>query len=204
MNKKMLKMSLLMVVMLSCVSCARTKVAVPEPAKMEPVPVETVVVAPEPEPEPEVVEEAVDAVADAIREEELKAARDAFFNQYIYFAFDKASLDSAAQEVIAKKKQWMEDNPGVGVIIEGHADRRGSRVHNQDLGRRRALAVQTYLVFLGVDSKRLSCKSLGEDQPVAQGNTEADHALNRRVECKIYALSDSGAHQDAEKKVETP
>ena len=202
MNKNTLKMVLLMVVMLSCVSCARTKVAVPEPAKMEPVPVETVVVAPE--PEPEVVEEAVDAVADAIREEELKAARDAFFNQYIYFAFDKASLDSAAQEVIAKKKQWMEDNPGVGVIIEGHADRRGSRAHNQDLGRRRALAVQTYLVFLGVDSKRLSCKSLGEDQLVAQGNTEADHALNRRVQCKIYALSDAGAHQDAEKKVETP
>lgn len=105
--------------------------------------------------------------------------------QRIQFAFDQYTLSDQAREVLAGNAAWMQANTGARVIIEGHCDERGSDEYNLALGERRALAAQNYLVSLGVDPRRLSTISYGEERPLAPGNGEAAWAQNRRAEFKV-------------------
>jgi peptidoglycan-associated lipoprotein len=126
----------------------------------------------------------------AARAEQLKAeaaqrdqttAKNRFVNEMVYFAFDDASLDQQAQEVLREKAVWLRDNPDASVIIEGHTDERGTNAYNLALGERRAESVKSFLVNLGVDASRLTTISYGEERPIAFGQTEAAWAQNRRV-----------------------
>lgn len=126
----------------------------------------------------------------AVRAEQLKAeaaqrdqttAKNRFVNEMVYFAFDDASLDQQAQEVLREKAVWLRDNPDASVIIEGHTDERGTNAYNLALGERRAESVKSFLVNLGVDASRLTTISYGEERPIAFGQTEAAWAQNRRV-----------------------
>ena len=126
----------------------------------------------------------------AARAEQLKAeaaqrdqttAKNRFVNEMVYFAFDDASLDQQAQEVLREKAVWLRDNPDAGVIIEGHCDERGTNAYNLALGERRAESVKSFLVNLGVDASRLTTISYGEERPIAFGQTEAAWAQNRRA-----------------------
>ena len=73
---------------------------------------------------------------------------------------------------------------GNRVVLEGHADERGTREYNMALGERRAKAVQRYLVLQGVSPAQLELVSYGEERPVATGNDEQSWAQNRRVELR--------------------
>ena len=68
------------------------------------------------------------------------------------------------------------------VVIEGHADERGSEEYNLALGERRAEAVRRYLEALGVAESQLRIVSYGESKPAALGSDEAAWRLNRRAE----------------------
>ena len=68
------------------------------------------------------------------------------------------------------------------IVLEGHADERGTREYNLALGQRRADAVSQYLILNGIDSNRLILKSYGEERPVSFGQDERSYAKNRRVE----------------------
>lgn len=105
--------------------------------------------------------------------------------QRIHFAFDQYILSDQAREVLAGNAAWMKANPGARVVIEGHCDERGSDEYNLALGERRALAAQSYLVSLGIDSGRLSTISYGEERPLAPGRGEEAWAQNRRAEFKV-------------------
>lgn len=99
----------------------------------------------------------------------------------INFDYDRATLTSEARAKLKENANWMKANSGVSVQIEGHCDMRGSIEYNLSLGERRAKAVKSYLVSLGVASDRLSVISYGKEKLLAMGDTEADHARNRRA-----------------------
>ena len=100
----------------------------------------------------------------------------------VYFGFDDHSLDAQAQANLDAVAQYMKDNSGVQVKLEGHCDERGSTEYNLALGQRRAQAVKDYLMQLDIDGNRLPTISYGEENPAVEGNNEAAWSQNRRVE----------------------
>src|SRR3546814_1154726 len=76
---------------------------------------------------------------------------------------------------------WLKKYPNWKVVIEGHADERGTREYNLALGERRANAVKTYLVNQGIPANRVTTISHGKERPVALGSNEAAWAQNRRA-----------------------
>ena len=99
----------------------------------------------------------------------------------INFELDKASLTESARARLTENAKWINEHPGLTIQIEGHCDSRGSVEYNLALGERRAQSVKSYLVNLGVDGKRLTIISYGEEKPVATGDSESVYAQNRRA-----------------------
>jgi peptidoglycan-associated lipoprotein len=104
-----------------------------------------------------------------------------FENEDVFFEFDSASLTAEAQEILRAKAEWLRDNPGVRVLIEGHCDERGTNEYNLALGDRRAFSSKAFLTDLGIDDARISIISYGEERPIAPGASEEAWAKNRRA-----------------------
>lgn len=100
--------------------------------------------------------------------------------QTIYFKFDNAEIQPDYQDMLTAHAEYLRDNAEVKVIVEGHADERGTPEYNIALGERRANAVAKYLQALGVSASQISIVSYGEEKPLVLGHTEADYAKNRR------------------------
>ncbi|MGD8926142.1 MAG: peptidoglycan-associated lipoprotein Pal [Thioalkalispiraceae bacterium] len=100
----------------------------------------------------------------------------------IYFDFDSSEIKQADREVVLAHARYLVDNPSVKVVLEGHADERGTREYNIALGERRAKAVSQLMLLQGVAQSQLDIVSFGEERPVALGHDESAWSLNRRVE----------------------
>ncbi|HKJ22353.1 MAG TPA: peptidoglycan-associated lipoprotein Pal, partial [Gammaproteobacteria bacterium] len=98
----------------------------------------------------------------------------------IYFDFDRSNIKPEFRDAISKNAQVLMDNPDVTVVIEGHADERGTTEYNLALGQRRANSVRQALIEQGVDDSRLDIVSYGEERPVDPGHNEEAWAKNRR------------------------
>jgi OOP family OmpA-OmpF porin len=103
----------------------------------------------------------------------------------VNFDNDKAELRPDAIAILDDAVATLQANPDVKVEIDGHTDSRNSEWYNLDLGERRAKAVMQYLITKGIDAERLTAKSYGESQPIADNDTEAGRIQNRRVELHI-------------------
>jgi peptidoglycan-associated lipoprotein len=115
-------------------------------------------------------------------EEERKLTEQAVFeNEDLHFEFDSIRLNPQAQEILRKKAQWLRENPGVRVVIEGHCDNRGTNEYNLALGDRRAHSAKVFLIDLGIDETRMQTLSFGEERPLDSGDTEQAWARNRRA-----------------------
>jgi peptidoglycan-associated lipoprotein len=66
------------------------------------------------------------------------------------------------------------------ITIEGHCDERGTAEYNLALGERRAIAVKTFLVSLGISPDRVRTISYGKEFPFDPGKTEEAFYRNRR------------------------
>ncbi len=99
----------------------------------------------------------------------------------VHFDYDSSTIGSEARRQLGENATWIKANTGVTVQIEGHCDSRGSVEYNLALGERRAKAVKNYLTTLGIDSKRLTILSYGEEKPIATGDSEDAFAKNRRA-----------------------
>lgn len=99
----------------------------------------------------------------------------------VFFDYDKAALSGEAKATLKANADWIKANPKYTVQVEGHTDSRGSTEYNLSLGERRAKSVRSYLESLGVEARRLTVLSYGEEKPLAQGDTEAAYAKNRRA-----------------------
>ena len=98
----------------------------------------------------------------------------------VFFGYDRSDLTPEARSVLEKQATWLMQYPNLNVIIEGHADERGTREYNIALGERRASAVQDYLVALGIDASRIQIISYGKERPAVPGANESVWAQNRR------------------------
>ena len=100
-----------------------------------------------------------------------------------YFDYDQASLDGDVRASLDAQAATLRNSSDV-IVLEGHADERGSREYNLALGERRAKAVADYLAIQGISRARIEVVSFGEERPVALRSNSEDYALNRRVELK--------------------
>ena len=101
-----------------------------------------------------------------------------------YFDFDKSVVRPEAREALAKHAQFLMENPSARIVLEGHADERGTREYNMALGERRAKAIMRYLTIQGVPAAQIETVSFGEEVPVAFGHDNSSWQLNRRVEVR--------------------
>ncbi len=125
-------------------------------------------------------EERLTAAAEEAKRE-IIAARNMFMDEDIYFKKGSYSLPPEAKEILKKKARWLQDNPDISVIIQGHSDEPGSAEFNLALGEKRAGKVKTFLIKLGITSSRLIPVSYGREHPVASGQNKEDRSKNRRV-----------------------
>lgn len=103
-------------------------------------------------------------------------------NRVIYFAYDSSDVRAEDQALVEAHANYLAQNPGQRVLLEGHADERGSREYNIALGERRALAIGRLLQLLGVSGGQMRNVSYGEERPTESGHDDGSWALNRRVE----------------------
>ena len=99
----------------------------------------------------------------------------------VNFDFDSAELTVSARSTLNRQAAFLSLNPDLMIVIEGHADERGTREYNLALGDRRATAVRDYLVAKGINSARVRTVSYGKERPAIAGSDEAAWAKNRRA-----------------------
>ena len=84
----------------------------------------------------------------------------------VFFATNESVLTTASRDTLRKQAEWLRKNSKVNVVLEGHADERGTREYNLALGERRANAARDYLMTYGISGKRISVISYGKEKPV--------------------------------------
>jgi peptidoglycan-associated lipoprotein len=99
----------------------------------------------------------------------------------VYFGFDSSELAGEAQAILDRQAAFLNVNPTMVVIIEGHADERGTREYNLALGDRRAVAVRDYLLAKGLNASRIRTVSYGKERPAVSGSNEGSWEFNRRA-----------------------
>jgi len=101
--------------------------------------------------------------------------------QVFYFEFNSAELGAADRDALATHARFLNTRKDVALILEGHADERGSREFNLALGERRAKVIERVLSLQGVTAEQIQVISFGEERPDAHGHDEESWRLNRRV-----------------------
>jgi peptidoglycan-associated lipoprotein len=98
----------------------------------------------------------------------------------VHFDFDRYEIRAQDKPVLDDNAKWLKSNSNAMLLIEGHADERGTNEYNLALGERRAKATRDHLVSLGIDGGRITVISYGEERPLCTERTEACWAQNRR------------------------
>jgi len=98
----------------------------------------------------------------------------------VFFATNESVLTTRSRETLRKQATWLRANSEITVVLEGHADERGTREYNLALGERRANAVKDYLMTYGISGSRLSTISYGKERPVNSGSDPLAWSQNRR------------------------
>lgn len=120
--------------------------------------------------------------------ESLNGANSALLDQTVfYFDFDQSSLKEESKEALKAHAEYLSANAQARVVLEGHADERGTVEYNLALGERRAMTVRSFLMSNGVQAEQLKVVSFGEERPAVQGQDETSYSQNRRVEVKYQS-----------------
>jgi peptidoglycan-associated lipoprotein len=98
----------------------------------------------------------------------------------VRFDYDSFELGNDARDTLRGNADWLRENTGSKIEIEGHCDDRGTVEYNLALGAKRAKSIRDYLASLGVPSDRLTTISYGEELPLCHEETESCWAQNRR------------------------
>lgn len=99
----------------------------------------------------------------------------------VRFPFNEATLSADVRSGLQDVVDCLQQKGGT-IVIEGHADERGTEEYNLALGDRRAQAVKDYLTRLGVSASKLRVVSKGETEPLDPRHNEAAWTKNRRAE----------------------
>jgi len=98
----------------------------------------------------------------------------------VFFATNETVLTTASRETLRKQAAWLRKNSKISIVLEGHADERGTREYNLALGERRANSAKDYLMTYGISSDRISILSYGKERPVDSGSNPLAWSKNRR------------------------
>ena len=98
----------------------------------------------------------------------------------VFFATNESILTTRSRDTLRKQAAWLRKNPSINVVLEGHADERGTREYNLALGERRANAAKDYLMTYGISSDRITVLSYGKERPVDSGSNPLAWSKNRR------------------------
>ncbi len=98
----------------------------------------------------------------------------------VFFATNETVLTTASRETLRKQAAWLRKNSDITVVLEGHADERGTREYNLALGERRANSAKDYLMTYGISSDRISVLSYGKEKPIDSGSNPLAWSKNRR------------------------
>ena len=99
---------------------------------------------------------------------------------HVFFALDSTELTEASRATIQKNAEYLKRRASTKIMVEGHADSRGTNEYNLALAERRADATRDYLVSLGIVADRVTIVSKGEEQPFCTEETENCWQQNRR------------------------
>ncbi len=98
----------------------------------------------------------------------------------VFFGYDRYDLTPESQRSLELQAEWLARFPNITVTVSGHCDERGTREYNLALGERRANAVRSYLIALGVNESRVSTISYGKERPAVMGSNTSAWSQNRR------------------------
>ena len=101
-----------------------------------------------------------------------------------YFAFDQSTIKRSSKASLVAHAKYLAANSSARIVLEGHADERGSVEYNLALGERRALSVSRFLQSKGARASQIETVSFGEERPVVMGHSSDTLSQNRRVELK--------------------
>ena len=107
---------------------------------------------------------------------------DPLSKRVVYFEFDNYVLTPEAARIVEAHAEYLANNPDMALVLEGHADERGTREYNLALGESRAKAVTEVFLALGISEDAIRIISYGEERPVDLEHDEDAWSLNRRVE----------------------
>ena len=99
----------------------------------------------------------------------------------VHFEFDRAALRAEDTRILEANAKWLLDHAGTQILIEGHADERGTNEYNLALGENRARVTRDQLVARGVAASRITLVSYGEERPTCRERSENCWAHNRRA-----------------------
>ena len=105
----------------------------------------------------------------------------------VYFATDKHDINSNSRLALNKLVKFFNSYPETNILIEGHTDNVGDASYNTTLSKKRATEVGNFIIAEGIAKSRLTVKWYGETQPKVENSSDANKALNRRVEFAITA-----------------
>ncbi len=100
----------------------------------------------------------------------------------VLFDTDQAQIKSGGTRSLQKLADFLKQYPQRKALVEGYTDSTGSADYNQGLSDRRANAVRTSLMDMGISNDRITTHGYGMASPVASNDTPAGRQLNRRVE----------------------
>ena len=99
----------------------------------------------------------------------------------VFFATNSSSLTTASRDTLRKQANYLRKNKKLNVVLEGHADERGTREYNLALGEKRANSAKDYLMTYGISGKRISVISYGKEKPINSASTPLAWSQNRRA-----------------------
>jgi outer membrane protein OmpA-like peptidoglycan-associated protein len=103
----------------------------------------------------------------------------------VFFETDSYTLKPESKVELKEVVAFLENNPEVRIMLEGHTDNVGTEAYNLELSENRARAVYQYLINSGIDPGRLEYTGYGFSQPIDTNSTEEGRARNRRTEMRI-------------------
>ncbi|MEO6212720.1 MAG: OmpA family protein [Vicinamibacterales bacterium] len=163
-------------------ACGKKKVETPPPAASTPAAAEPT--RPATPPPPPAAPPAVEPAPPTDEEVFARTPLDELNKQKplvdVHFGYDAIDLNDEARAALQKDLQWLNRWKSTKVMVEGHADSRGTNEYNLALGERRADAVRDYLVSLGLAADRITMVSKGEEQPFCSEESESCWHQNRR------------------------
>ncbi|MCZ6800650.1 MAG: OmpA family protein [Nitrospirae bacterium] len=106
--------------------------------------------------------------------------------QDVFFEYDSWRITQEGTQALAHDAEWLGENQERSLMVEGHCDQRGSQNYNLVLGKKRAEAVRSYLIDLGVESSQVQVISFGEERPFCMGSNDRCMQLNRRGHLALH------------------